>query len=378
MKLFIIALLVAISYAQTGEAAEGLATGSEASLGVAGGTGESEAVETPEAAETPETPETSETGAGDAVETPEAAETPETPETPEAGAGETATGVTTGATTGEIPSMPSTGGTSTGTATGATALLLPCKMRTMNCQGRSPSGGRCYMKEMGKCEEAEAGDGDYMCVGLGMTACSEQRAFCFWDPSDMECTSNKELEYPMMAGVGGITIPEGFANQIPNGFAMPEIELPEMGEIQSGAAMAGVTPQGMVTAMATCAGYTFTNLALCTYANGCYRDEEQCKPIAAKMGEVETPEIEAPEGMMPGMMGQLPGLSPLSKTQEAKPAQDTSSKSSVPHELLYGTAGFFGGILISVVIYFLTCGRAKRTPHQDLFLEEYSSRLPVV
>jgi len=364
MRIFLIALLAAISYAQTGEAAEGLATGSGASLGVAGGTGD----------RTSETPET---------------ETPETPETG-AGAGETATGVTTGATTGEIPSMPSTGGTSTGTSTGATAFLLPCKMRTMNCQGRSPSGGRCYMKEMGKCEEAEAGDGDYMCVGLGMTACSEQRAFCYWDPSDVECTSNKELEYPMMAGAGGITIPQGFANQFPNGFAnqfpngfaMPEIELPEMGEIQSGAAMAGVTPQGMMTAMATCAGYTFTNLALCTYANGCYRDEEQCKPIAAKMGEVETPEIEAPEGMMPGMMpgmmGQLPGLSPLSKTPEAKPAQDTSSKSSVPHELIYGTAGFFGGILISVVIYFLTCGRAKRTPHQDLFLEEYSSRLPVV
>jgi len=374
MRVLLIALLAAISYAQTGEAAEGIV--------------ESEAVEIPETPETPETPEIEvpETGTGE-IEAPEtgAGETPETPETPEApeapesgaGAGETATGVTTGATTGEIPSMPSTGGTSTGTSTGATALLLPCKMRTMNCQGRSPSGGRCYMKELGKCEEAEAGDGDYMCKGLGIAACS-QSAFCFWDPSDAECTSNKELEYPMMAGVGGITIPQGFANQIPNGFAMPEIELPEMGEIQSGAAMAGVTPQGMVTAMATCAGYTYTNLALCTYANGCYRDEEQCKPIAAKMGEVEAPEIEAPEGMMPGMMGQLPGLSPLSKTQEAKPAQDTSSKSSVPHELLYGTAGFFGGILISVVIYFLTCGRAKRTPHQDLFLEEYSSRLPVV
>jgi len=235
------------------------------------------------------------------------------------------------------------------------------------------------MKEMGKCEEAEAGDGDYMCVGLGITACTES-AFCFWDPSDLECTSNKELEYPAAMMPGGITLPEGFANQLPNGFAnqFPEIELPEMGEIQNGAAMAGVTPEGMVSAMATCATYTFTNMQLCTMANGCYRDEEQCKPIAAKMGEVEAPEIEAPEGMMPGMMGQLPGMSPLSKTPEAKQAQDTSSKSSVPHELLYGTAGFFGGILLSVVIYFLTCGRAKRTPHQDLFLEEYSSRLPVV
>jgi len=331
MKIFIIALLLAIGYAQTVEAAgevEVIATG---------------AAEMPEASEAPEVAESG----------------GEAPEIPEVGEAES------GATTGEIPSMPSgSEGTLTG-STGSTGMVLPCKMRMMqNCEGPSPMGGRCYLSELTECEEAEAGDGDYMCVGLSMIACNAKPQFCWWDMSDLECTAAKEREYPVM----------------PNG--MPA--LPRFPGITSPVDSIGANPQNPMATMMQCAQYTLGNLAACTPANGCYLDEEQCKPIAAKMAGVDPPEIERPEGMMPGMMPKLPvfGGAPLQKTQDTqeKPAEDTSNKSNnIPHELIYGTAGFFGGILLSVIIYFLTCGRSKHNSHRDVFLEEYSSReFPVV
>jgi len=327
MKMFIVALLFAISYAQTEVEAAG-----EVEVTVTGAAEMTEASEAPEVAE-----------AGG-----------EAPEVTEVGEAES------GATTGEIPSMPSgSEATSTG-STGSTGMVLPCKMRMMsNCEGPSPMGGRCYLSEFTECEEAEAGDGDYMCVGLSMTACNAKSTFCWWDMSDVECTSAKEREYPIL----------------PNGI------LPKIPGITAPVDSTGAKPANPMASMMQCAQYTLGNLAACTMANGCYLDEEQCKPIAAKMAGIDPPEIERPEGMMPGMMPKLPGFggAPLQKTQE-KPAEDTSNKSNnIPHELIYGTAGFFGGILISVIIYFLTCGRSKHNSHRDVFLEEYSSReFPVV
>jgi len=350
MRLFIAALLVAISYAQTAEEA------AEATTGVSAGAAEDSTVEV----------ENVETG----TEAVEAEAEPEAPVETETGS--------TGTTTGEIPSLPSLPSAGAGGFTGT--MPLPCKMRMMNnCEGPSPMGGRCYLSEFTECEEAEAGDGDYMCVGLGMTACNAKRQFCFWDMSDMECTSNKEMEIPMLPGM----LP-GLPGMIPG---LPIPGSPQVPD--TGASAAATSPQNpMAAIMGPCVGYTLTNLAACTMANGCYLDEEQCKPIAAKMAGIDPPEIEAPEGLMPGM-GMLPGLpgmsgAPLSKAQapqekQAQPAQDTSSKNPIPTELIYGAAGFFGGILISVIIYFLTFGLPKRNSHSDVFLEEYSSReFPVV
>jgi len=359
MRVLIIALLAAISYAQTAEEAGGeVTTGVDTGTDTGSTTGETGTGET----------ETGETGTGET-------------ETGETGTGETETGATTGetetgSTTGEIPStgtttgeVPSTGTTSTGaTSTGSTGFPMPCKMRTMNnCAGRSPMGGRCYLSEFTECEEAEMGDGDFMCIGLGMSACAEKKLFCFWDPSEMECTENSELEFPMMPGGVPITLPQ----------------LPLIPGMTAPADSTGTAPVNPMATITACVKYTLTNLAACTMANGCYLDEEQCKPIAAKMAGIDAPEIERPEGMLPGMMPRLPGLpgAPLSKAQapQEKQAQDTSNKNNIPHELIYGTAGFFGGILISVVIYFLTCGRPKHNSHRDVFLEEYSSRaFPVV
>jgi len=240
------------------------------------------------------------------------------------------------------------------------------------CEGPSP-GGRCYVTEF-ECEEAEACDGDWMCKGLGMSACRAKKAFCFWDMSDMECTSNKELEYPGLLP-GGMNLPG-----LPALPQIPGINAP----VAEGSQGTGVGALPSLTSMTSCVKYTLGNLAACTMANGCYLDEEQCKPIAAKMAGIDPPEIERPEGMLPGMLPPLPGLpgpAPLSKTQDsqAKPSEDTSNKNNIPHELIYGTAGFFGGIFISIVIYFLTCGRPKHNSHRDVFLEEYSSReFPVV
>merc|ERR1719192_719717 len=172
----------------------------------------------------------------------------------------------------------------------------------------------------------------------------------------------------MMAGAGmnGMALP-----------SLPQINLPGIG----GGATGG-SPQNLIGAMTGCMKYSLQNIASCTPANGCYRDEEQCKPIAAKMTGMDAPEMEmeGPEVFIPGLMPQLPGTAPLSKAQEPqKQSQDTSSKSNIPAELIYGSAGFFGGIFMSIVIYFLTCGRPKINSHRDVFLEEYSSRdFPVV
>merc|ERR1719474_327613 len=181
----------------------------------------------------------------------------------------------------------------------------------------------------------------------------------------MECTSVSEMEFPMIApGANGLPVPS----------------IPGITGITGGAT--GGSPQNVISAMTGCMKYSLMNLASCTAANGCYRDEEQCKPIAAKMTGMDAPEMEMerPEGFIPGLMPQLPGTAPLSKAQEPqKQSQDTSSKSNIPSELIYGSAGFFGGIFMSIVIYFLTCGRPKMNSHRDVFLEEYSSRdFPVV
>merc|ERR1719447_1396733 len=114
-----------------------------------------------------------------------------------------------------------------------------------------------------------------------MIACNAKPQFCWWDMSDLECTAAKEREYPVM----------------PN-----------------------ANPQNPMATMMQCAQYTLGNLAACTPASGCYLDEEQCKPIAAKMAGVDPPEIERPEGMMPGMMPKLPvfGGAPLQKTQDTQ------------------------------------------------------------
>jgi len=341
MKIFIIALLLAIGYAQTedaaGEVSTGVSTGS--TTGSTTGT-------------------TGETGDGETTD------------------GESGTGSTTGeipstgATTGEIPSTgeTSTGETTTGaTSTGSTGMVLPCKMRMPNnCAGPSPMGGRCYMSEFTECEEAERGEENFMCKGLPMNDCNAKKGYCFFDMSDMECTSITDMEYPIMAGgAGGIAVPS----------------LPQLIPGMPGGATGG-SPQAVITAMTGCMKYSLTNLASCTPANGCYRDEEQCKPIAAKMTGMDAPEVEmeGPEGFIPGLMPQLPGTAPLSKAQEPqKQSQETSNKSNIPSELIYGSAGFFGGIFMSVVIYFLTCGRQKINSHRDVFLEEYSSRdFPVV
>merc|ERR1719403_254396 len=201
-----------------------------------------------------------------------------------------------------------------------------------------------------------------------MDACNAKPLFCWYDMSDMECTAAKEREgLPMMGGAGSVA---GLISQ------MSGMTAPADGTASS--------PQAAIGIMTQCIQYTLGNLAGCTAANGCYLDEEQCNPIAAKMAGVDPPEIERPEGMMPGMMPKLPvfGGAPLQKTQhtQEKPAEDTSNKSNnIPHELIYGAAGFFGGILLSVIIYFLTCGRSKHNSHRDVFLEEYSSReFPVV
>jgi len=350
MKLFIVALLVAISYAQTVEEAE-------VTTGVTTGVTEAETVE--------EVAVEAEAGGVEGEAEAEVAVETETETEAEATGSTTGEIPSTGATTGEIPST----GSTTGASAGSTGTMpLPCKMRMMtNCEGPSPMGGRCYLSEFTECEEAEAGDADYMCKGLGMTACNGKRQFCFWDMSDMECTANKEMDLPMLPGM-----------------AIPG--LPQLPAMTGTGASTGTAPSNpMAALMGPCVQYTLTNIAACTMANGCYLDEEQCKPIAAKMAGIDPPEIERPEGLLPGMgMPSFPGLpgagAPLSKAQATqKQAQDTSSKNNIPQELIYGSAGFFGGILISVITYFCAYGLPKRNPHKDAFLDEYSSRgFPVV
>lgn len=349
--------------AQTGE--EAIEVSDEVSTGVS--TGSTTGSTTGTTGETTGETETGETTGTETGET-ETGDTTGESGTGESSTGETETGETTGetetgATTGEVPSPGDiTGETSTGaTSTGSTGMILPCKMRMPNnCEGASPAGGRCYMSEF-ECEEAEAGDGDFMCKGLAMDACNAKPLFCWYDMSDMECTAAKEREgLPMMGGAGSVA---GLISQ------MSGMTAPADGTAPS--------PQAAIGIMTQCIQYTLGNLADCTAANGCYLDEEQCKPIAAKMAGVDPPEIERPEGLMP----MLPGMSgaPLSKAQPSEEKQDTSNKTNIPHELIYGTAGFFGGIFISIVIYFLVCGRPKHNSHRDVFLEEYSSRqLPIV
>lgn len=226
----------------------------------------------------------------------------------------------------------------------------------------------------GECEESEGGDGmGYMCQGEGPTTCGPP--FCFWDASDYECTAAKEAPF-------GFT---GTTTATVTGTATGPTTMGTLtGFTTTGTTATGFTTTGFTTTGTTTTGTaTIVNCeylidpAQCTAANGCFLKEYECKNL---FGEApEAPEHpEAPEG---GYFGYGPQLTKSHGATEGKGnlnsprPQEESPHSSIPHTVLFGLAGFFGAMCVTLVVYSMTCANHKRTTRNDLFLDEFSIRV---